>query len=56
MIVKGDRMPNADHAVLRPLGPDDPQEIAGYTLLAKIGEGGMGSVYLSRTRGTSPSR
>ncbi|MFG2988093.1 serine/threonine-protein kinase [Streptomyces sp. NPDC048257] len=47
-------MPNTDAAVLRPLGPEDPQEIAGYRLLAKIGEGGMGSVYLSRTRGNQP--
>ncbi|WP_328619527.1 serine/threonine-protein kinase [Streptomyces sp. NBC_00354] len=47
-------MSNTDQAVLRPLGPDDPQEIAGYRLLAKIGEGGMGSVYLSRTRGNQP--
>ncbi|MER5928917.1 protein kinase [Streptomyces sp. NPDC002054] len=54
MIVKGERMPNADHAILRPLGPGDPQEIAGYRLLAKIGEGGMGAVYLSRTRGNQP--
>ncbi|CAM5618295.1 serine/threonine-protein kinase [Streptomyces avidinii] len=37
-----------------PLGPNDPQEIAGYRLLAKIGEGGMGSVYFSRTRGNQP--
>ncbi|MGW2657161.1 serine/threonine-protein kinase [Streptomyces sp. NPDC001478] len=34
-----------------PLGPDDPREIGGYRLLARIGEGGMGTVYLSRTRG-----
>ncbi|WP_406083842.1 protein kinase domain-containing protein [Streptomyces virginiae] len=47
-------MTNTDDAVLRPLGPGDPQEIAGYRLLAKIGEGGMGSVYLSRTRGNQP--
>ncbi|MFD9322783.1 protein kinase [Streptomyces sp. NPDC060053] len=39
---------------LRPLGPDDPREVAGYRLLARIGEGGMGSVYLSRTRGNQP--
>lgn len=39
---------------LRPLGPDDPQDVAGYRLLARIGEGGMGSVYLSRTRGNQP--
>ncbi|WP_405974871.1 protein kinase [Streptomyces sp. NBC_00988] len=43
---------NADH--LRPLGPDDPRDVAGYRLLARIGEGGMGSVYLSRTRGNQP--
>lgn len=28
--------------------------MAGYRLLARIGEGGMGSVYLSRTRGNQP--
>ncbi|MFI1026916.1 serine/threonine-protein kinase [Streptomyces sp. NPDC020951] len=39
---------------LRPLGDDDPRELAGYRLLARIGEGGMGSVYLSRTRGNQP--
>ncbi|MCX4808039.1 serine/threonine protein kinase [Streptomyces sp. NBC_01214] len=47
-------MSTTDDAVLRPLGPGDPQEISGYRLLAKIGEGGMGSVYLSRTRGNQP--
>ncbi|MFJ8012698.1 protein kinase [Streptomyces sp. NPDC096339] len=45
---------NAEPSVLSPLGPNDPQEIAGYRLLARIGEGGMGSVYLSRTRGNQP--
>lgn len=39
---------------LGPLGPDDPRDVAGYRLLARIGEGGMGSVYLSRTRGNQP--
>jgi tRNA A-37 threonylcarbamoyl transferase component Bud32 len=28
--------------------------VAGYRLLARIGEGGMGRVYLSRTRGNQP--
>ncbi|MFE6833327.1 serine/threonine-protein kinase [Streptomyces sp. NPDC057705] len=28
--------------------------MSGYRLLARIGEGGMGSVYLSRTRGNQP--
>ncbi|WP_240528267.1 serine/threonine-protein kinase [Streptomyces amritsarensis] len=47
-------MSNTDRALMGSLGPNDPQEIAGYRLLAKIGEGGMGSVYLSRTRGNQP--
>ncbi|MGW9119645.1 serine/threonine-protein kinase [Streptomyces sp. NPDC055663] len=37
--------------MLTPLGPQDPREIAGYRLIARIGEGGMGTVYLSHTRG-----
>lgn len=41
-------------SALRPLGPGDPQEISGYRLLARIGEGGMGSVYLTYTRGKQP--
>ncbi|WP_189296216.1 serine/threonine-protein kinase [Streptomyces cinerochromogenes] len=36
------------------LRPEDPREIAGYPLLSRIGEGGMGTVYLSRTRGGQP--
>ncbi|MET7698969.1 serine/threonine-protein kinase [Streptomyces sp. NPDC005485] len=40
--------------ILSPLGPQDPRETAGYHLLARIGEGGMGTVYLSRTRGGQP--
>ncbi|MFI8939313.1 protein kinase [Streptomyces syringium] len=39
---------------LKPLRTDDPREVAGYRLLARIGEGGMGSVFLSRTRGNQP--
>lgn len=37
-----------------PLRPDDPRQISGYVLEARIGEGGMGTVYLSRTRGSQP--
>ncbi|MEU8034488.1 serine/threonine-protein kinase, partial [Streptomyces sp. NPDC049099] len=40
--------------VFRPLTSQEPRELAGYPLLARIGEGGMGSVYLSRTRGNQP--
>ncbi|MDT0310565.1 serine/threonine-protein kinase, partial [Streptomyces sp. DSM 44917] len=34
-----------------PLGPGDPREVAGYRLQARLGSGGMGTVYLSYTRG-----
>lgn len=34
---------------LEPLRADDPEEIAGYVLEARIGEGGMGTVFLTRT-------
>ncbi|MGK4904218.1 protein kinase domain-containing protein [Streptomyces albus] len=40
--------------MVEPLGPGDPTEIAGYVLRGKLGEGGMGSVYLSHTRGGQP--
>jgi serine/threonine protein kinase len=40
--------------ILSPLGPQDPRETAGYRLAARIGEGGMGTVYLSHTRGGQP--
>ncbi|WP_329493987.1 serine/threonine-protein kinase [Kitasatospora herbaricolor] len=43
-----------DARYLKPLGPDDPQELAGYRLLARLGAGGMGVVYLSYTRGRQP--
>ncbi|KUJ65178.1 hypothetical protein ACZ90_50175 [Streptomyces albus subsp. albus] len=44
-------MPQADQPALRPLGPQDPREVSGYRLLARIGQGGMGTVYLTRTLG-----
>ncbi|WP_435615616.1 serine/threonine-protein kinase [Streptomyces coelicoflavus] len=39
---------------LQGLRPGDPLEISGYPVHARIGEGGMGTVYLSRTRGNRP--
>ncbi|MGI5532314.1 serine/threonine-protein kinase [Streptomyces syringium] len=44
----------SEAGALRPPTADETREIAGYRLLARIGEGGMGSVYLSRTRGNQP--
>ncbi|MFF1687841.1 MULTISPECIES: serine/threonine-protein kinase [unclassified Streptomyces] len=47
-------MTNGIDDILAPLDPIDPRETAGYRLLARIGEGGMGTVYLSHTRGGQP--
>ncbi|MGP4026626.1 serine/threonine-protein kinase [Actinomadura sp. 3N407] len=36
---------------MEPLRPEDPAEIGGYPLVARIGAGGMGQVYLGLTGG-----
>ncbi|GDY48149.1 bifunctional serine/threonine-protein kinase/ABC transporter substrate-binding protein [Streptomyces antimycoticus] len=36
---------------MRPLTADDPEDIGGHRLLARLGAGGMGVVYLARTAG-----
>ncbi|MFI5621442.1 PQQ-binding-like beta-propeller repeat protein [Streptomyces sp. NPDC051567] len=36
---------------LLPLLPDDPEQLGGYVLLARLGGGGMGTVFLARTTG-----
>lgn len=34
-----------------PLLPDDPEELGGYTLIGRLGSGGMGTVFLARSAG-----
>lgn len=36
------------------LRPGDPPEIGGYRLLARLGEGGMGELFLARTASGRP--
>ncbi|MFI9832277.1 serine/threonine-protein kinase [Streptomyces sp. NPDC051913] len=38
----------------QPLQGDDPLQVAGYRLAARLGAGGMGRVYLSHTQGGRP--
>ncbi|SHN47682.1 PQQ-binding-like beta-propeller repeat protein [Cryptosporangium aurantiacum] len=39
---------------MEPLLPDDPDRIGPHQLLARLGAGGMGQVYLARSRGGRP--
>ncbi|MFB4306571.1 serine/threonine-protein kinase [Actinomadura sp. GTD37] len=39
---------------LRPLQAGDPRRVGGYRLLARLGAGGMGRVYLGRSKGGRP--
>ncbi|WP_225632561.1 serine/threonine-protein kinase [Streptomyces solaniscabiei] len=47
-------MSSGSTEVFQPLQAGDPSVVAGYRLVARLGAGGMGRVYLSHTRGGRP--
>nr|WP_235498415.1 protein kinase [Frankia sp. R43] len=48
------RPESAPGTVFSPLAPQDPRVVGGYLIRARIGEGGMGAVFLSYTPGGRP--
>ncbi|MFE7638159.1 serine/threonine-protein kinase [Kitasatospora sp. NPDC057518] len=52
--MSADRSPFALQPVFQELADDDPREVGGHLLAARLGAGGMGRVYLSYTPGGRP--
>ncbi|MFJ7905687.1 protein kinase [Kitasatospora sp. NPDC096204] len=52
--MSADRSPFALQPVFQELTADDPREIGGHLLYARLGAGGMGRVYLAYTPGGRP--
>ena len=47
-------IPDGQVSVFQSLQAKDPAQLGGYTLVARLGAGGMGKVYLSHTRAGRP--
>ncbi|MET8622527.1 protein kinase [Kitasatospora sp. NPDC004669] len=52
--MSADRSPFAHQPVFQELAADDPREVGGHLLYARLGAGGMGRVYLAYTPGGRP--